>query len=80
MMFLMKALISFFALIYIHVTFSQTPATCLNHVKEIWPRDGVLRVEILRPSVIAYRAEIGALREKMTIREETVSLKGNSKK
>lgn len=31
------------------MTFSQTPATCLDSAKDKWPRDGVLRVEILRP-------------------------------
>jgi Tumour-associated protein len=48
MLMLMKALTAFFILVYIHVTFSQTPATCLDHVKADWPRDGILRVEILK--------------------------------
>lgn len=30
------------------MTFSQRPATCLDHVKDTWPRDGILRVEILQ--------------------------------
>lgn len=47
--FLLKALFAFFILVYIHVTFSQRPATCLESAKDKWPRDGVLRVEILRP-------------------------------
>lgn len=47
---LLKALGAFFILIYIHVAFSQTPATCLEHIKNEWPRDGILRVEILRQS------------------------------
>ncbi|GJQ66311.1 hypothetical protein Trydic_g4356 [Trypoxylus dichotomus] len=25
-----------------------TPTTCLNHVKDTWPRDGILRVEIVK--------------------------------
>lgn len=45
---LMKALTAFFVLAYIHITYSRTPTTCLNHVKDSWPRDGILRVEILR--------------------------------
>lgn len=50
MMMLLKAIIAFFILIYIHISYSQTPATCLEHLKtDGWPRDGVLRVEILRP-------------------------------
>lgn len=51
---LLKALAAFFILVYIHVRFSQTPTTCLEHVKNDWPRDGILRVEIIRqnPSVL----------------------------
>lgn len=45
---LLKAVGAFFILVYIHITFSQTPATCLDHIKNEWPRDGILRVEILR--------------------------------
>jgi Tumour-associated protein len=45
MMMLLKALAAFFILIYIHISYSQTPATCLEHLKtEGWPRDGILRV------------------------------------
>jgi Tumour-associated protein len=51
MLMLMKALTAFFILVYIHVTFSQTPATCLDHVKADWPRDGILRVEIIKDGV-----------------------------
>lgn len=47
---LLKAVGAFFILVYIHITFSQTPATCLDHIKNDWPRDGILRVEILRNS------------------------------
>uniref|UniRef100_A0A6B2E4R0 Uncharacterized protein n=1 Tax=Phlebotomus kandelakii TaxID=1109342 RepID=A0A6B2E4R0_9DIPT len=45
---LLKALTALFILVYIHITFSQTPATCLEHVKGEWPRDGILRVEIMK--------------------------------
>lgn len=45
---LIKAIAAFFVLMYIHITFSRTPSTCLNHVKNTWPRDGILRVEIVR--------------------------------
>jgi hypothetical protein len=49
MMMLLKAIIAFFILVYIHISYSQTPATCLEHLKtDGWPRDGILRVEILR--------------------------------
>lgn len=45
---LMKALSAFFVLVYMHIAFSRAPTTCLEHVKETWPRDGILRVEIVR--------------------------------
>lgn len=44
---LLKAMIAFFILAYIHVTFSGTPAPCLEHVRNTWPREGILRVEII---------------------------------
>ncbi|BES91285.1 Tumour-associated protein [Nesidiocoris tenuis] len=44
---LLKAMVAFFILAYIHVKFSGTPATCLEHVRGTWPRDGILRVEII---------------------------------
>lgn len=28
--------------------FSKNPATCLSHLKETWPKDGILRVEIVK--------------------------------
>lgn len=45
---LLKAICAFFILVYIHITFSQAPATCLEHLKDDWPKDGILRVEILK--------------------------------
>uniref|UniRef100_A0A1B6EGL4 Membralin n=1 Tax=Clastoptera arizonana TaxID=38151 RepID=A0A1B6EGL4_9HEMI len=45
---LLKAMMSFFVLVYIHIVFSRSPTTCLEHVRDTWPRDGILRVEILR--------------------------------
>ncbi|CAK8680086.1 unnamed protein product [Clavelina lepadiformis] len=45
---LINALGMFFVLMYIHVTFVQTSSDCLSHVDDIWPRDGILRVQISR--------------------------------
>lgn len=45
---LLKAMTAFFVLVYIHVVFSRTPTTCLEHIRDSWPRDGILRVEIIR--------------------------------
>uniref|UniRef100_A0A8D0GF58 Transmembrane protein 259 n=1 Tax=Sphenodon punctatus TaxID=8508 RepID=A0A8D0GF58_SPHPU len=34
----------------IHIAFSRSPINCLEHVRDKWPRDGILRVEIQRNS------------------------------
>lgn len=61
---LLKALVAFFVLAYIHIAFSRTPTTCLNHVKDSWPRDGILRVEILRNPAQDYTIEQSYAKEK----------------
>ncbi|EDV55827.1 membralin isoform X2 [Drosophila erecta] len=43
---LAKALLFFFTLIYVHNSFIKNPCTCLQEVKN-WPREGVIRVEII---------------------------------
>lgn len=43
---LLKALFVLFVLAYIHMVFSRAPVSCLEHVREQWPREGVLRVEV----------------------------------
>ncbi|MEE6487503.1 hypothetical protein FKM82_014923 [Ascaphus truei] len=47
---LLKALLVLFILAYIHIAFSRSPINCLEHVREKWPRDGILRVEIQQNS------------------------------
>lgn len=54
---LIKAIAAFFVLVYIHTAFSKTPSTCLQHVKDTWPRDGILRVEIVRNAGQDYNIE-----------------------
>ena len=76
MMMLLKALTAFFILVYIHISYSQTPATCLEHLKtEGWPRDGILRVEIMRPGEVKIPMKEGA--EDMS--EELTMLRNNHK-
>ncbi|XP_026473752.1 membralin-like [Ctenocephalides felis] len=53
---LLKALTAFFILVYIHVAFSRHPATCLESVRADWPRDGILRVEIIRGDMSSQKA------------------------
>lgn len=45
-----QALFVLFVLAYIHVVFSRSPINCLEHVRDHWPREGVLRVEVQRNS------------------------------
>ncbi|KAM4575420.1 membralin isoform 2-T2 [Fundulus diaphanus] len=47
---LLKALFVLFILAYIHIAFSRSPINCLEAVRDRWPRDGILRVEIQRNS------------------------------
>ena len=44
----LQAICSLVMLTYIHVAFSHLPNHCLDRVKEDWPREGILRVEIIR--------------------------------
>lgn len=41
-------------LTYIHIVFARTPMNCLAHVQETWPRDGILRVEIVKNASEGY--------------------------
>ncbi|XP_064551820.1 membralin isoform X2 [Drosophila montana] len=43
---LLKALVFFFTLVYVHTAFIKNPCTCLQDVQN-WPREGVIRVEII---------------------------------
>ncbi|KAB7495436.1 Membralin [Armadillidium nasatum] len=54
---LLKALTSLFLLVYIHMAFNKAPITCLDHVKDSWPRDGILRVEVIKNSSPDYTVE-----------------------
>uniref|UniRef100_T1JGY6 Membralin n=1 Tax=Strigamia maritima TaxID=126957 RepID=T1JGY6_STRMM len=56
-MVLLKALGALFILAYIHTAFSRSPINCLDHVQKDWPRDGILRVEIVRNSENNYSIE-----------------------
>lgn len=56
-MILLKALTAFFILAYIHIAFSRSPTTCLEHIRDQWPRDGILRVEIIKNAAQDYNIE-----------------------
>jgi len=44
---LMQSILLLIMLAYIHIVYTRTPITCLNAYRETWPRDGILRVEII---------------------------------
>ncbi|KAJ4943237.1 hypothetical protein JOQ06_005741 [Pogonophryne albipinna] len=65
---LLKALFVLFILAYIHIAFSRSPINCLEAVRERWPRDGLLRVEIQRnssraPVLLQYHDSSSGLQE-----------------
>lgn len=46
-----------FVLIYIHSIFSKQPANCLKDIENLWPKDGVLRIEIIANAPKNYTIE-----------------------
>ncbi|CAG2167189.1 unnamed protein product [Oppiella nova] len=44
---LVTALLSLAVLCHLHLSFIRTPIHCLDHIQNEWPRDGILRVQIL---------------------------------
>jgi len=51
---LVKAFVVLFMLFYIHYIFARNPVNCLMDIKDLWPRDGVLRVEIIKNVSVRY--------------------------
>jgi len=33
--------------VYVHAAYSRRPVQCLESVRETWPREGILRVEVV---------------------------------
>jgi hypothetical protein len=52
--FCVQALLVLFVLAYIHVVFARGPLDCLAHIQNEWPRNGILRVEIVRNAPANY--------------------------
>lgn len=67
-------------LIYIHGVFSKQSTNCLKDVEDKWPRDGILRVEIIRNALSnysladSYRKEYGPFDPYLLPSEDTVSV------
>lgn len=60
-----QAILCFFMLVYIHVKFTRNPVHCLEGVKDTWPRDGILRVEIMRDAPDDYDVESSYEKERL---------------
>uniref|UniRef100_A0A1I7RPL8 Membralin n=1 Tax=Bursaphelenchus xylophilus TaxID=6326 RepID=A0A1I7RPL8_BURXY len=45
---LSTAFLMLFTLVYVHFTHSRYPGTCLNKIKDTWPKKGILRVEVIK--------------------------------
>lgn len=71
----LQSFLSLVLLSYIHVAFVQSPTNCLEHVQDKWPRDGILRVEILKEKLNGkYTLEKSYLREKKIKEMEYIDL------
>ena len=57
MMILLKAIICVLSLMYIHIAYARRPVQCLEEIKGTWPRDGILRVEIMSNPPEGYTVE-----------------------
>ncbi|XP_014488281.1 PREDICTED: uncharacterized protein LOC106751741 isoform X1 [Dinoponera quadriceps] len=73
---LLKAIVAFFVLAYIHIVFSRAPTNCLEHIRDEWPRDGILRVEILRNGGDDYSIEKSYAKEEKLRQEKVDDLTG----
>jgi hypothetical protein len=47
-LFLFQGILCLILLLYIHMFFMRNPLDCLDHLKGLVPRDGILRVEIIK--------------------------------
>ncbi|MEQ2186288.1 hypothetical protein GOODEAATRI_027090, partial [Goodea atripinnis] len=74
------ALFVLFILAYIHIAFSRSPINCLEVVRDRWPRDGILRVEIQRNSsraaVFLQHYDSAGLQEELEAEEDRAATGG----
>ncbi|XP_032681036.1 membralin isoform X2 [Odontomachus brunneus] len=73
---LLKAIVAFFVLAYIHIVFSRAPTNCLEHIRDEWPRDGILRVEILKNGGDDYNIEKSYAKEEKLKQDKVDDLVG----
>eukprot|EP00096_Caligus_rogercresseyi_P012715 TRINITY_DN5421_c0_g1_i1.p1 TRINITY_DN5421_c0_g1~~TRINITY_DN5421_c0_g1_i1.p1 ORF type:complete len:669 (-),score=159.65 TRINITY_DN5421_c0_g1_i1:83-2089(-) len=61
---LLKAILCFLMLIYIHFNFGRNPVSCLEEYKDSWPREGILRVEIMQGPPMDYSLSMSYEKER----------------
>uniref|UniRef100_A0A158PB63 Membralin n=1 Tax=Angiostrongylus cantonensis TaxID=6313 RepID=A0A158PB63_ANGCA len=44
---LLIAVCLLFTLLFVHLMFTRSTTTCLDHIRDSWPRDGVIRLEVV---------------------------------
>ncbi|KAJ1368342.1 hypothetical protein KIN20_029454 [Parelaphostrongylus tenuis] len=44
---LLIAIFLLFTLLFVHLMFTRSTTTCLDHIRDSWPRDGVIRLEVV---------------------------------
>jgi len=61
---LLKAVLCLMMLVYIHLVYTRHPVQCLEHIKDSWPRDGILRVEVVKAAPPGYNIDHSYEKEK----------------
>jgi len=61
---LLKAVLCLMMLVYIHLVYTRHPVQCLEHIKDSWPRDGILRVEVVKAAPPGYTIDHSYEKEK----------------
>ena len=69
---LVKACLCFLLLVYIHFVYTRHPVQCLEHISSSWPREGILRVEIVRSPPEDYNIEHSYHKEKQLAKRNKV--------
>ncbi|XP_008180675.1 membralin-like [Acyrthosiphon pisum] len=66
-MLVLKAVLLFILLTYMHMRLSKMTANCLEHAIDAWPGDGILRVEFIRSFQSSHAEQTDAFNELFTL-------------
>merc|ERR550519_2198911 len=61
---LLTAVLCLMMLVYIHLVYTRHPVQCPEHIKDSWPRDGILRVEVVKAAPPGYNIDHSYEKEK----------------